>query len=74
MGCLISTWEGGFGVRRIEDKKSIQKILDKGRPCPAPGGPGKCTLRQMNHSPEEEGCVHQMTHKMPHTTINKVAL
>lgn len=49
-------------------------IVQHAMPFPAPGGPGKCTPRQMNQSPEKKGCVHQMTHNMLRTTVNKVAL
>lgn len=43
-------------------------------PFPAPGGPGKCTLKQINQNLEKEGFLYQMTHEMSHPTINNVAL
>lgn len=55
---------------RVEDKKSIQKILylqtqvtlQHATWLPAPGDSGKCTLTQTNHRPEKEGCVYQTIH------------
>lgn len=36
----------------------------------APGGLGKCTLRQISHSPDKEECAHHR-HKMPHIQLIK---
>lgn len=66
--CLLG--KVGFSVDRVEDKKSIQKILylqtqvtlQHATWLPAPGDSGKCTLTQTNHRPEKEGCVYQTIH------------